>query len=115
MSKDYAQVAKDVVTRARALNSAMPEAMAGFGQLGKAAYADGALSAKMKELVALAIGVAARCDGCIAWHAKMALKHGATREEISELLAVCVQMGGGPSSIYAGQALEAYDALSEAG
>ncbi|MCI4663292.1 MAG: carboxymuconolactone decarboxylase family protein [Neomegalonema sp.] len=112
MSKDYIQTAQDVVTGAKALREAAPDTMAAFAALGAAAYTDGALSKKTKELVALAIGVAVRCDGCVAWHAKMAHKLGATREEVVELLAVAIQMGGGPSSIYAGQALQAYDAFA---
>ena len=68
---------------------------------------------KTKELIALAIGIAARCDGCLAFHAKAAAKYGATREEILETIAVAVYMGGGPSMIYGAEALEAFDQLSE--
>ncbi len=109
MSKDYIGIAKDVVAGNALLRGVVPDAMAGFGALGKATYRSGALPAKTKELIALAIGVAARCDGCLAWHAKMVVEHGATREEVGEALAVAIQMGGGPSTIYSGMALEAYD------
>ena len=66
--------------------------MAGFGQLHKAAVADGALSAKFKELIALAIAVSARCEGCIAFHTHSALKAGASRPEILEPLGVAVKI-----------------------
>ncbi len=95
-----------------ALRKAIPEPAAGFARLARAATAEGALSPKVKELMALAIGVTARCDGCIAYHAKAALRHGASREEVAETIAMCVYMGGGPSMIYGAKALAAYDALA---
>jgi len=95
-----------------ALRKAIPDPAGAFAQLAKAATADGALDPKTKELMALAIGVTARCDGCIAYHVKAALRHGATREEVAETIAMCVYMGGGPSMIYGAKALAAYDALA---
>jgi len=109
MSMDCAQAAEDVVQSSAALTKGIPEAMAGFAALGKGAYGDKVLSRKFKELIALALGVAARCDGCVAYHAKKVADLGATREEVVEVLGVCVQMGGGPSMVYGGEALRAYD------
>lgn len=94
------------------LRKGMPEAAAGFAGLAKAAIAPGALDAKTKELIALAIGITARCDGCLAYHARAAARLGATREEIIETIGVSVYMGGGPSMIYGAEALAAFDALS---
>ena len=111
MSMDHVQAADDVVQSSVALTKGIPEAMAGFAALGKGAYADKVLSRKYKELIALALGVAARCDGCVAYHAKKVADLGATREEVLETLGVCVQMGGGPSMVYGGEALRAYDAF----
>ena len=65
-------------------------------------------------LIALAIGVATRCDDCIAFHAKAAVDHGATEEEVSETLAMSVYMGAGPSVMYASHALQAYKQFAEA-
>lgn len=93
------------------LRKAMPEQARGFGQLAQAAIAPGVLDSKTKELIALAIGITARCDGCLAFHAKAARKHGATREEIVETIGVAVYMGGGPSMIYGAEALDAFDAV----
>lgn len=93
------------------LRKAMPEPAAAFGQLAKSAISPGVLDSKTKELIALAIGIAARCDGCLAFHAKAAKKFGATREEIVETIAVALYMGGGPSMIYGAEALNAFDAL----
>ena len=111
MSMDCTQAADDVVQSSVALTKGIPEAMAGFAQLGKGAYADKVLSRKYKELIALALGVAARCDGCVAYHARKVADLGATREEVLEVLGVCVQMGGGPSMVYGGEALRAYDSF----
>jgi len=94
------------------LRKAMPEQQAkGFGQLAQAAIAPGVLDSKTKELIALAIGITARCDGCLAFHAKAARKYGATREEIVETIGVAVYMGGGPSMIYGAEALDVFDAV----
>jgi AhpD family alkylhydroperoxidase len=84
-----------------------PKAAEGFIALDKAGTEAGALDHKTKELIALALGVAARCDGCIAVHVHNCVKAGATAEEIGETLGVAVSMGGGPSMVYATRALEA--------
>jgi AhpD family alkylhydroperoxidase len=96
-----------------ALRAGMPDAAAGFAQLAKAATARGALDPKTKELIAVAIGIATHCDGCIGFHIKAALRHGATRAEIAETVAMCVYMGGGPSMMYGAKALAAFDELSQ--
>ena len=67
---------------------------------------------KTKELIALAIGIAGRCDGCIGFHTKAAIQQGATRQEVLETIDVAVYMGGGPSYVYGAQALEAFDQLA---
>jgi len=89
----------------------IPDVAKGFGALAKAATQPGALDAKTKELIALAIGITARCDGCLAYHARAAARLGASREEILEVIGVSVYMGGGPSMIYGAEALAAYDGL----
>lgn len=94
------------------LRKAAPEAMAGFSALAKTACASGALDRKTKELIALAIGVATRCQPCIAYHAQGAASAGATRAEIAETLGMAVYMGAGPSAMYAAEALEAFDQLA---
>jgi AhpD family alkylhydroperoxidase len=88
---------------------AQPDAMRGFSQLAQASMAEGALSTKHKELIALAIGITQRCSGCIGFHIKALHKLNATRAEIEEMLSVCVYMGGGPALMYAAEALKAWD------
>lgn len=97
--------------RMGALRKEMPDAAPAFAALAKAAIAPGVLDSKTKELIALAIGITARCDGCLAFHAKAAKKYGATREEVVETVQVALYMGGGPSMIYGAEALAAFDAL----
>ena len=95
------------------LGEALPETMSGFGDLHKGTIAEGALSIKIKELIALAIAITVRCDGCIAYHVNDALRSGATRAEIAEAIGVSVLMGGGPSAIYGAEALEALNQFEE--
>lgn len=114
MAKDYKAITQDISEYTRELAKLSPDAMKGFYALAKSAGADGALSKKTKELIALAIGVTQRCDGCIGFHAKALHDLGATREEIAEVMAMCVYMGGGPALMYAADALRAYDQLTAA-
>jgi AhpD family alkylhydroperoxidase len=93
---------------ARELREKIPEVYKGFAQMYSSSLADGVLPAKIKELIALAIGVANRCDGCLASHARGAVRHGATPEEVAEVLGVALMMGGGPSAVYVPRAWEAY-------
>ncbi|MBM3956513.1 MAG: carboxymuconolactone decarboxylase family protein [Gemmatimonadetes bacterium] len=107
--KNYPELYRSVAGRLGRIAEDIPEPFDGFRKLHVSSVADGALSTKHKELIALAIGLAVRCDGCIAFHVHDALKAGATREEILETLGVVILMGGGPSAVYAGEALEALD------
>jgi len=89
--------------------------MAAFAQLNGAATAEGALSTKFKQLIALGIGVTVRCDGCIAYHVHDAIRAGATRQEIMETIGIAVLMGGGPAMVYGCEALEALEQFEAAG
>lgn len=89
------------------LRRAQPDILSSFSQMSQTALKPNALDAKTKELVALAISVAIRCEPCITFHAKAAVKSGATDEEIAETMGLAIYMGAGPSVMYAAQALEA--------
>lgn len=91
---------------------AQPEAMQGFGQLARAAMAEGAVSAKHKELIALAIGITQHCSGCIGFHVKALHKLECTKPELEEMLSVCVYMGGGPALMYAAETIKAWDTMA---
>lgn len=96
----------------RVLNKAAPEAMKGFGVLSKAVMDSGVLSVKEKEFIALGMAVVLRCEPCIMFHVEALMKAGATREELSDVLAMAVQMGGGPGVMYAGHAIACWDELA---
>lgn len=110
MQTDYADYRRQLLGRLGQLRKAAGPVMAGFAQLHKAvAAADGALSLRHKELMALALAVGMRCEGCIAVHVHDAIKAGATREEIVEAIGVAILMGGGPAMMYGAEALKAAD------
>ncbi len=114
MAKQYAQIIKDVDAYAIELRGLIPETLAAFGALSRAAQTPGALDRKTKELIALAIAVSGRCDACIGYHARGAGRAGASRQEVAEAIAVAVQLGGGPAVNYAADALRAFDELTPA-
>lgn len=109
MTKDYKQITTNIKEYMGELRKLQPDAMQGFSALAKGATDDGALDKKTKEFAALAIGITQRCDGCIGFHVKALKDLGATREEIAEICAMGVYMGGGPALMYAADALRAYD------
>lgn len=98
------------------LSQEIPETVKGFGQMGRAAKTSGALPEKTKELIALGIAIATRCDSCIGFHVRSLVRLGTTRDELCEALAMSTYMGGGPSFAFSAKALKAYDVFSaEAG
>lgn len=96
----------------RVMNKLIPDMAAGFGAVSKAAKENGPLSFKEKEYIALAIAISQRCDPCINFHVEAMQKAGATRAELGDVLAMCIQMGGGPALMYAAHALACWDELA---
>ncbi|MGT2501402.1 carboxymuconolactone decarboxylase family protein [Bradyrhizobium guangxiense] len=113
MDKNYVDITRSISANLKKLRGDIPDTMKGFALLAQAATRDGALDKKTKELMALALGVAAHCDGCIGFHAEALVKLGATREEIEETLGMAVYMGGGPSLMYAADAIAAYEQFQQ--
>ena len=105
---DWPQQTAELSSLLRDLRGTAPDVMKAFAGIAKAATASKALDGKTKELIALGIAVAVRCDDCIAFHAKAAVEHGASRDEVSETLGMAIYMGAGPSVMYASHALEAF-------
>ncbi len=93
----------------KSLRGDTPDVMKAFSGLAQAALAPKALDCKTKELIALGICVAIRCDDCIGFHVKAALEQGATRAEIMEALGMAIYLGAGPSVMYASHAVEAFE------
>ncbi|MBS0655103.1 MAG: carboxymuconolactone decarboxylase family protein [Verrucomicrobia bacterium] len=111
MTKKYQEIALDISPYLSALRKEIPEVMDEFFTMSKAAQKEGALSSKTKELIALCLGIASHCDGCIAFHMQTLIKLGLTRRELLEALSVAIYMGGGPSVMYGADALRAFDEM----
>ncbi len=108
-SAPWADLADELAAAGRDLRTLIPEVYRGFAALSRASvHYEGALSVKTKELMALVAAVVARCDGCIAAHARGAVRAGATAAEVAEALGVTIQMQGGPGTVYAAKAFAAY-------
>lgn len=109
MIKDYSKNYNNLTKLMSELGAKIPSTMKGFNDLHIASTADGVLSTKNKELIALGIAITVRCDGCIAFHVHDALKSGASSEEIMETIGVAILMGGGPALVYGCEAMEALE------
>ena len=113
MSQKFSELTSGINKQLATLRKEMPEVMAGFASLSSAATKDGVLDKKTKELIAMALAVANHCPGCIGFHSQTLVKLRASREELIETLGMAVYMGGGPSLMYAAEALEAFEEFSE--
>ncbi|ACK51495.1 alkylhydroperoxidase like protein, AhpD family [Methylocella silvestris BL2] len=111
-AENYRALTRGVSKNLATLRADLPAVMKGFSDLARSATEDGALDKKTKELIALALGVASRCDACIGFHAQTLVKLGATKAEIEEMLGMAIYMGGGPSLMYAANALAAFEEFS---
>lgn len=109
MTKHYSEITQDIATYMAKLRHEIPDVMAGFSAMAQSATQNGALDKKTKELIALALGIAARCDGCIGFHVQTLVKLHVTRQELIETLGMAIYMGGGPSLMYAADALRAFE------
>lgn len=112
MSKDYRAITQEVSSLLAQLRADIPDTTRAFTALAGAATKDGALDKKTKELIAMALSVAARCDPCLGFHAQSLVKLGCTKAELEEMLGMCVYMGGGPALMYAAHALQAFEQFS---
>jgi AhpD family alkylhydroperoxidase len=109
MTKNYMDYTKYLSGELAKLRKEIPDVMAGFSQMAQAATKDGVLDKKTKELIAMALAVANRCDGCIGFHAQALVNLNASREEFMETLGMAIYMGGGPSLMYAAEAVAAFE------
>lgn len=114
MSQSYPEMIDELNAAIGTLRAGAPATMKAFSALAREASAPGALDAMTKELIAIAIAIATRCDGCIGFHVKAAIRAGATREQVLETVSMAIYMGAGPSMIYAAQTLRAFDELAPA-
>ncbi|KDF01505.1 carboxymuconolactone decarboxylase family protein [Mycobacterium sp. ENV421] len=110
----HSDVLSELNPQHRALRQMIPEVYDGFGALSRAAMGGGAVEAKIKELIAMVIGVVQGCDGCIASHARGAARAGATKQEAAEIIGVSIMMHGGPATIYGARAYTAFCEFADA-
>lgn len=110
----YHDVSAEIGTPYRELRGLVPDVLAGYAALHRAAMGDGALSSLQKELIALAIAISRECDGCIAAHARGAVRRGAARAEVAETIGVAILMNGGPGTVFGPRALAAFDEFAAA-
>jgi AhpD family alkylhydroperoxidase len=112
MTKLYKEIIGSISPSLAKLRKEIPDVMNAFSSLAQSATKDGALDKKTKELIALALGISGHCDGCIGFHVQTLIKLGVTREEFLEMLSMAIYMGGGPSLMYAADALSAFEEFS---
>ncbi|MBZ0265399.1 carboxymuconolactone decarboxylase family protein [bacterium] len=110
METNFPQTYEHISKMMGQLGREIPETLKGFMSLHQASGKDGALSKKVKELIALSIAVTVRCDGCIAFHVHDAIAAGATKKEMLEAIGMAIVMGGGPSLMYG---IDAYEAIEQ--
>jgi AhpD family alkylhydroperoxidase len=111
---NYRELTQSVSKNLATLRNDIPDVMKGFSEMARAASRAGVLDMKTKELIALALGVAAHCDACIGFHVQALVKLGASKAELEEALGMAVYMGGGPSLMYSANAVAAFDEFSNA-
>jgi AhpD family alkylhydroperoxidase len=109
----FHQVTEDLKGPYRELVGAIPGVLTGYGAMHKAAMEEGALSTRMKELIALAMAITRECDGCISAHARGAAHHGATLAEVTEMIGVAILMNGGPAIVWGPRALAAFHEFAD--
>jgi AhpD family alkylhydroperoxidase len=103
----------DMRSELKVMNKLIPQTAAAFGDLSKVVKDSPGVSVREKEYVALGIAIAQRCEPCINFHVEALMKTGATRDQLADVLGMCIQMGGGPAVMYAAHALACWDELSQ--
>ena len=107
-------VLDEVIPLGRVLRELIPDVYQGYSALSGAAMKAGSVDAKTKELIALAVSVTLRCDGCIASHARNASARGASRQEVAEAIGVAILLNGGPGTVYGPRAFDAFSEFADA-
>jgi AhpD family alkylhydroperoxidase len=110
---DWNNYRKQLVAGVGEIAKLSPDTVKGYAALGGAGAKTGRLDAKTRELIALAVAVSLRCDGCIAVHTAEARKQGATKEEIAEALGVAISVNAGAALVYSTRTMDAFDAAGE--
>ena len=109
---DWEQYRKTLAQRMGELGTLSPDTLSGYQALSGAGQKTARLDSKTRELIALAVAVTTRCDGCIAVHTRNAVDHGATRAEISEALGVAIALNAGAALTYSARVIDAHAQLT---
>ncbi|AFQ51160.1 alkylhydroperoxidase [Burkholderia cepacia GG4] len=112
--KDWNAYRNALSARFGEFTSMSPDVMEGMSKISGSAVKTGHLEPKIHELIALAVAVTTRCDGCISFHTKAAVERGASREEIAEALGVAIALNAGAAAVYSARVLDAHAALPAA-
>ena len=114
MMLDWDGYLQELIARTGEIGRTSPDVVRGYRMLSDAGAKTNKLDAKTRELIALAVAVSLRCDGCITTHTTAAVKNGATKEEIVEALGVAIAINAGAAMVYSSRVLDAYQAKTEA-
>lgn len=107
MMLDWNEYRKQLAAGVKEIGQLSPDTIKGYLDLSSAGQKKDLLGAKIRELIALAVAVTVRCDGCITVHADAAIRHGATKEEIAEALGVAVTVNAGAALVYSTRVMDA--------
>jgi AhpD family alkylhydroperoxidase len=113
MMLNWDEYLQQLMTTIGEIGRTSPDVVRGYRMLSDAATKTNKLDPKTRELIALAVGVSLRCDGCITTHTTAAIKHGATKEEIVEALGVAISVNAGAALVYSSRVLDAFHAKTE--
>ena len=114
MMLDWTNYHQELLARLGEITRLSPDTIKGYQVLSGAGARTGQFDGKTRELIALACAVTLRCDGVITVHATAAVKHGATKEQLVEVLGVAIALGAGAALVYSVRTLEAFQAQTEA-
>jgi AhpD family alkylhydroperoxidase len=109
MMLDWNEYRKQLAVGVKELGQLSPDTIRGYIELSSAGQNKNLLGAKTRELIALAVAVTLRCDGCITVHTEAAIKNGATKEEIAETLGVATTVNAGAALVYSARAMDAFE------
>ena len=110
MMMDWNEYQKQLLATIGQLAILSPDTLRGYRALSEAGNKIGKLDAKVHELIALAVAVSLRCDGCITTHTSAAIKAGASKEEMVEALGVAIAVNAGAALVYSSRVLDAFAA-----
>jgi AhpD family alkylhydroperoxidase len=107
MMLDWNQYRQQISAGVKDISQLSPDTIKGYVALSSAGQHKNLLGPKVRELIALAVAVTTRCDGCIAVHTEAAIRHGATKDEIAEALGVAVALNAGAALVYSTRVMDA--------